>query len=143
MLLQTLQEWVPNLWTSEQSLANVATGKEAPQEMIKNVKSLKQINENVMNEFITRFTFQENNSSQNTYYDNIKKQKLVSFVTTSNKTMSAIAEDENKSFSEIFACFDKQTLNLCQIMNWHWPITNKLYSYVLKKVRLKQIQSLY
>ena len=109
MLLQTLQEWVPNLWTSEQSLANVATGKEAPQEMIKNV--------------ITRFTFQENNSSQNTYYDNIKKQKLVSFVTTSNKTMSAIAEDENKSFSEIFACFDKQTLNLCQIMNWHWPIT--------------------
>ena len=96
-----------------------------------------------MNEFITRFTFQENNSSQNTYYDNIKKQKLVSFVTTSNKTMSAIAEDENKSFIEIFACFDKQTLNLCQIMNWHWPVTNKLYSYVLKKVRLKQIQSLY
>ena len=94
-----------------------------------------------MNEFITRFTFQENNSSQNTYYDNIKKQKLVSFVTTSNKTMSAIAEDENKFFSEIFACFDKQTFNLCQIMNW--PITNKLYSYVLKKVRLKQIQSLY
>ena len=94
-----------------------------------------------MNEFITRFTFQENNSSQNTYYNNIEKQKLVSFVTTSNKTMSAIAEDENKSFSEIFACFDKQTLNLCQIMNW--PITNKLYSYVLKKVRLKQIQSLY
>ena len=92
------------------------------------------------NEFITRFTFQENNSSQNTYYNNIEKQKLVSFVTTSNKTMSAIAEDE-KSFSEIFACFDKQTLNLCQIMNW--PITNKLYSYVLKKVRLKQIQSLY
>ena len=47
-----------------------------------------------MNEFITRFTFQENNSSQNTYYNNIEKQKLVSFVTTSNKTMSAIAEDE-------------------------------------------------
>ena len=64
-----------------------------------------------MNEFITRFTFQENNFSQNTYYDSIKKQKIVAFVTSSNKKMSTIAEDENKSFGEIFACFDNQTLN--------------------------------
>ena len=41
MLLQTLEEWVPNFWTSEQSLVNIATGKEALQEMVKNVKSLK------------------------------------------------------------------------------------------------------
>ena len=80
--------------------------------MIKNVKSLKQIGENAMTEFIARFTFQENNSSQNTYCDSIKKQKVVSFVTTSNKKMSTIAEDENKSFGEIFVCFDNQTLNL-------------------------------
>ena len=31
MLSQTLEEWVPNLWTSEQPLVNIATGKEAPQ----------------------------------------------------------------------------------------------------------------
>ena len=59
ILSQTLEEWVPNLWTSEQSLVNIPTGKEAPQEMVKNVKSLKQIGENAMNEFIARFTFQE------------------------------------------------------------------------------------
>ena len=58
MLSQTLEEWVPNLWTSEQPLVNIATGKEAPQEMVKNVKSLKPIGENAMNEFIAMFTFQ-------------------------------------------------------------------------------------
>lgn len=46
-------------------------------------------------EFITRFQFQESNSSQDTYYDSIKKHKAVSFVKTSNKKMSTIAEDEN------------------------------------------------
>ena len=37
MLSQTLEEWVPNLWTAEQPLVNITTGKEAPQEMVKNV----------------------------------------------------------------------------------------------------------
>ena len=76
-----------------------------------------------MNEFISKFTFQENNSSQDTYYDSIKKQKVVPFVTTSNKKILTIAEDENKSFGEVFACFDNQKLNLRQVMNW--PVTNK------------------
>ena len=71
-----MEEWVPNLWTSEQPLVNIATGKEAPQEMVKNLNSLKQIGENAMNEFIARFTSQENNSSQNTYYDSVKNSKL-------------------------------------------------------------------
>ena len=31
MLSQILEEWVPNLWTSEQPLVNIATGKEARQ----------------------------------------------------------------------------------------------------------------
>ena len=37
--------------------------------------------------------------------------------------MSTIAKDENKFFGEIFACFDNQMLNLCQIM--YWLVTNK------------------
>ena len=94
-----------------------------------------------MNEFIARFTFQKKNFSQNTYYDSIKKQKVLSFVTTSNKKMSTIAKDENKSFGEIFACFDNQTLNLRQIMNW--PLTNKPIPYVLKIARLRQLQCIY
>ena len=135
MLSEILEEWIPNLWASEQPLVNIATGKEAPQEMVKNVKSLKQIGENAMNEFIARFRFQENSFSQNTYYDSIKKQKVVSFVTTSNKKMSTIAENENKSFSEIFACLDNQMLNLHQIMNW--PVTNKLYSICSEDGKVK------
>ena len=65
-----------------------------------------------MNEFIARFKFQENSSSQNKYYDSIKKQKVVTFFTNNNKKMSTIAEGENKSFGEIFACFDNQTITL-------------------------------
>ena len=34
--------------------------------MVKNIKSLKQIDENGMNEYIAKFAFQENNSSQDT-----------------------------------------------------------------------------
>ena len=89
-----------------------------------------------MNEFIARFTFQENNFSQNTYYDSIKKRKVVSFVTNRSKKISTIAEDENKSFDEIFACFDNQTLNLCQIMNW--LVTNKLYSICSEDDKVKE-----
>ena len=132
MLSQTLEEWVPNLCLSEQPLVNIATGKETPREMVKNVKSLKQI---VMNEFIARFKFQENNSSQNTYYDSIKKQKVVTFFTNSNKKMSTIAEDKNKSFGEIFACFDNQTITLRQIMNF--PVINKPYSLYSEDGKVK------
>ena len=84
---------------------------------------------------LSRFRFQENNSSQNTYYDSIKKQKVVSFVTTNNKKMSTITEDENKSFGEIFACFDNQTFNLSQLMNW--PVTNKPYSICSEDGKVK------
>ena len=77
------------------TFAQYCNWKKSPQEMVKNVMFLKQIWENAMNEFITRFEFQESNSSQDTYYDNIKKHKAVSFVKTSNKKMSTIAEDEN------------------------------------------------
>ena len=91
--------------------------------------------ENAKNEFIARFTFQENNFSQNTYYDSIKKQKVVSFVTNSNEKMPTIAEDENQSFGEIFACFDNQTLSLRQIMNW--PVTNKPYSICSEDGKVK------
>ena len=56
--------------------------------------------------------------------------------------MSAIAEDENKSFGEIFACFDTQTLNLGQIMNW--PVTNKPYSICSEDGKVKaNIKSLF
>ena len=40
MLSQTLEEWVSNLWTSEQLLVNMAIGNKAPQEVIKDIKLL-------------------------------------------------------------------------------------------------------
>ena len=44
--------------------------------MVKNILFVKQTGENAMNEFIIRFTFQENNSSHNTYYDPLKTKKF-------------------------------------------------------------------
>ena len=55
MLSETLIEWIHNLWTPYQPLVNLATGKEAPKEMVDNVKSIKQRGEKAMNEFISRF----------------------------------------------------------------------------------------
>ena len=49
--------------------------------------------------------------------------------------MSTTTEDENKSFGEIFACFDNQTLSLRQIMNW--PVTNKSYSICSEDGKVK------
>ena len=49
--------------------------------------------------------------------------------------MSTIAEDENKSFSDIFACFDNQTLSLRQIMNW--LVTNKPHSICSEDGKVK------
>ena len=65
----------------------------------------------------------------------ILKIKVVSFVTTTNKKISTIAEDENKSVGEIFVSFDNQTLNLRQIMNW--PVINKPYSICFEDGKVK------
>ena len=59
MLSQTLEESVPNLWASEQPLVNIVTGKEAPQEMVKTVTSLKKIGKNAMDELIARLHFRK------------------------------------------------------------------------------------
>ena len=78
------------------------------------------------------------NLSQGLYFKKtiLLKIHVVSFVTTSKKKMSTIAEDENKSFGEIFACFDNQTLNLHQIMNW--SVTNKPYSICSEDGKVKE-----
>ena len=49
--------------------------------------------------------------------------------------MSTIAENENESFGEIFACFDNQRLNLRQTMNW--SVTNKPYSICSEDGKVK------
>ena len=58
------------------TFAQYCNWKKSPQEMVKNVMFLKQIGENAMNEFITRFQFQESNSSQDTYMITLKNTKL-------------------------------------------------------------------
>ena len=66
----------------------------------------------------------------------LKNRKLYHLSQPVTRTnMSTIAEDANKSFGETFACFNNQTLNLRQIMNW--PITNKPYSICSEDGKVK------
>ena len=59
-----------------QPLVSLATGKEAPAEMVDNVKHIKQSGEKVMNEFISKITFNEESPAQKTYYESILKPKV-------------------------------------------------------------------
>ena len=49
------------------------------------------------------------------YYDNIKRQTVISFNDKKEK-YNTIAGDENKSFGEMFSCLEGKTLNLRWIM---------------------------
>ena len=64
--------------------------------MIKNIKSLKQIDESGMNEYIARFAFQENNSSQDTYYDSIKNKTLYHSSQTATRKCQELQKMEIK-----------------------------------------------
>ena len=61
-----------------------------------------------MDEFISRFTFNEGTPVQKTYYDSITKQEVIFFTTYNNKKNSTVAEKESQSFGE-FALYNELT----------------------------------
>ena len=119
---------------SYQNNLNIAIGKETPQEMVKNVKSPKQIGENMMNEFIAKFTFQENNSSENTYYDSLKKRKFYHLSQPVTRKCGQLQKMKiNLSVKFLYASITKRSI--CKTMNW--PITNKSYSICSEDGKVK------
>ena len=129
MLSSCLKEWVPGLWDPDEPLTNIATGKKADLSMVENVRSTKKRGEEAMNELFLRITIDDDNQplSDAEYYDKIKRQAVISFNDKDKKEKcDTIAEDENKSFGEIFSCFEGKTLNLRWIMQW--PVTSKPYA---------------
>ena len=75
MLTECLEEWVPDLWESDQPLVNIATGKKASDDMIENFKTTKTRGKKAMAEFVSRFTFNDKVPFPQTklsYYDSIK-----------------------------------------------------------------------
>ena len=102
MLSETLTNWLPNLWTPYQPLVNLVTGKEAPKEMIVNVKSIKQRGEKLMDGFISRFTFNEGSPAQKTYCDTITKQKSYLSLKTSIKMIQLLQE---RKISLLLKCY--------------------------------------
>ena len=82
MLLQMLETWMPNLKGDNQPLINISSGEKASTDFIENFKTRYDRGTVGMNEFFKRIT--EKNEQGRTipeksYYDPIKKQKLVIF----------------------------------------------------------------
>ena len=95
--------------------------------MVENIITTKSRGLAGMKNFISRFTnMEEGAERKETYYDSIKKQKVISFeAKKTNKTVT-ISQDENKSFGEILSRFEGKKLNLRMIMDW--PVTSKPYA---------------
>ena len=77
--------------------------------MVENIKTTKTRGLKRMDEFISRFSDFEypgrNENKRASYYDSIKKEKVVSFQTVKKKTPVTISLDESKSFGEILSRF--------------------------------------
>ena len=73
--------------------------------MVENIKTTKTRGLERMDEFISKFTdFKYPGGNENkraSYYDSIKKEKVVSFQTVKKKTLVTIPLEENKSFGKI------------------------------------------
>ena len=54
--LAGLQAWVPNMWSPNQTLINIATGVIAPAEMTQNVSTTEERGEQASQNFISRIT---------------------------------------------------------------------------------------
>ena len=98
--------------------------------MVESFKTAKERGLERIDEFISRFTDFEhpgrNKNKRASYYDSIKKEKVVSFQTVKKKTPVTIPLDESKSFGEILSRFEGKKLNLRMIMDW--PVTSKPYA---------------
>ena len=89
--------------------------------MVENIKATKTKGLERMDEFICRFTDfyypSRNENKRASYYDSIKKEKVVSFQTVKKKTRVTIPLDERKSFGEILSRFEGKKLNVRMIMD--------------------------
>ena len=142
MLSETLTHWVPNLWTPYQPFVNLVTGKEAPKEMIVNVKSIKQRGEKIMDGFISRLTFNEGSPAQKTYCDTITKQKSYLSLKISIKMIQLLQERE---ISLLLKCYHVMTtvLWVCAI-SWTGLSQTELIQHAQKMARLmKQTENLF
>ena len=129
MLLQMLEILVPNLWEDNEPLINISTGEKANTDFIENFKKRYDRGTVGMNEFFKRIKEKiekERTIPEKSYYEPIKKQKLVIFGSNQKeKKLLSTTEDENESCGEI-SRFDNKKLDLRMIMNW--PVTTKPYS---------------
>ena len=108
-----------------QPLVSSATGQQASPEMIENFNNLKLRGRDALQEFLSRFTSSSNSTNEQSiksYYDPIKRQKLITFKSTGTKVKTkTVTEDEKQYFTEILSVFDSRKLNLRYIIQW--PVT--------------------
>ena len=133
-IMEILELWVPNIYSEDQPLINIATGVPATNELKLNAQLLKERGEHDRNEFFKRIaTFREETSDEinPSYNDPIKRQNLITFSDKNKKKkITSIPEDERESFADILARYDKKILDFEYLMKWPvttcpWSICNK------------------
>ena len=100
MIQSCIISWLPNLWMPTQPLVSFATGQQASPKMIENFKNLKLRGRDALQEFLSRFTSSSNSTNEQSiksYYDPIKRQKLITFKSTGTKVKTKIVKF-NKHF---------------------------------------------
>ena len=129
MIISTLNSWVPALYSKNQPLINICSGRPATAEMISNVKSTYSRGKTARYLFLGRLVKynEEESDAKLTYRDKIPQQKLITFAQKDkNKKVIPIPVDEGQSFADILSRYDQKILDYQYLMSW--PVTTRPWS---------------
>ena len=121
-----LEKWIPDIWEPTKVITHLSSGVKATEEMTKDSLDIKPRGEKSRDLFLEALGSKE---KKEVYYGPIKRQDIKLFsVKEKKKKKDTITSDECQSFSEVFALFDEQKLNLRSILEW--PVFSKPWAIV-------------
>ena len=125
-VIETLDAWVPDLYSKDKPLMNISNGVKASEELIENTRSLMERGEKERNSFFSRINTVGDaiTDGELQYNDPIKKKPLFTFSDKKKQPKAnTIPEDEGLSFGDILARYDKKFLDVQYLCSY--PVTSR------------------
>jgi len=124
-IVNTINSWIPKLYSKDQPLINLSNGKPASPEMILNVNTTYDRGVSERDLFIGGLVTYRDRVSEDSslnYHSTIKKQVVITFQ-DKKKAIKAksIFADEGESFADILCRYDGKILDYEFL--FRWPIT--------------------